>query len=213
MSGFNCYFLTCTHVSQEERKVVWYSHLFKNFPQLVVIHTVKGFTVVNEAEVDVFLELACFLCDWTGVDNLMSYFSAYSKSSLYIWKLLVHVLLKPHLKDFEHYLASMWNECNCVAVWAFFVLVLLWDWNENWHFPVVWSLLSFPQLLAYWVQHLLYKFNNYLCKIRHIRLGQVSPNLRWRSHKYNVEMGKVCGVLYNPLSYDLAVFEKFLRPC
>ena len=130
----NCCFLTCIQVSQEAGKVVWYFHLFKNFPQLVVIHTVKGFTVVNEAEVDVFLELACFLCDWTGVDNLMSYFSAFSKSSLYIWKLLVHVLLKPHLKDFEHYLASMWNECNCVAVWAFFVLVLLWDRNENWRF-------------------------------------------------------------------------------
>ena len=109
----------------------------------VVIHTVKGFTVVNEAEVDVFLELTCFLCDWTGVDNLMSYFSAYSKSSLYIWKLLVHVLLKPHLKDFEHYLASMWNECNCAVVWTFFGIVLLWDCNENWPFPVPWPLLVF----------------------------------------------------------------------
>ena len=158
MYGSNCCFLTCIQVSQEAGKVIWYSHLLKNFLQFVLIHTVKDFSIASEAEVDVFLELTCFLCDWTGVDNLMSYFSAYSKSSLYIWKLLVHVLLKPHLKDFEHYLASMWNECNCVAVWAFFVLVLLWDWNENWHFPVVWSLLSFPQLLAYWVQHLLYKF-------------------------------------------------------
>ena len=85
MSGFNCYFLTCTHVSQEERKVVWYSHLFKNFPQLVVIHTVKGFTVVNEAEVDVFLEFSCFFYDPMDVSNLISGSSAFSKSSLYIW--------------------------------------------------------------------------------------------------------------------------------
>ena len=75
--------------------MVWYSHLFKDFPQFVLIHTAKGFSVVNEAEVDVFLEFSCFFCDPAHVDNLISGSSAFSKSSLYIWKFSVHVLLKP----------------------------------------------------------------------------------------------------------------------
>ena len=87
--------------------MVWYSHLFQNFPQLIVIHTVKGFGIVNKAEVDVFLEFSCLLYDPTDVGNLTTGSCAFSKSSLYIWKFLVHVLLKPNLKDFEHYLASM----------------------------------------------------------------------------------------------------------
>ena len=96
MSGSNCCFLT-THIqaSQEAGKVVWYSQLFKNFPQFVVIHTVKGFSLVNEAEVDVFLESLCFLYDPMVVGNLISGSSAFSKPSLYIWKFLVHILLKP----------------------------------------------------------------------------------------------------------------------
>ena len=102
MSGSNCYFLTCTQTSQEAGKVVWYSYLFKNSPQFVMIHTVKGFSVVNEAEVDVFMEFPCFFYGPTDVGNLISGSSAFSKSSLYIWKFLVHVLLKPSLKDFEH---------------------------------------------------------------------------------------------------------------
>ena len=81
---------------------VWYSHLFKNVPQFVVIHTVKGFGIVNKAEVDVFLELSCFFDDPTDVGNLVSGFFAFSKTSLNIWKLLVHVLLKPGLENFEH---------------------------------------------------------------------------------------------------------------
>ena len=85
--------------------MVWYSHLFKNFPQFAVIHTVKGFSIVNE--VDVFLELSSFFYDSTDVGNLISTFSAFSKSSLHIWKFLVHVLLKPSLKDFEQYFALM----------------------------------------------------------------------------------------------------------
>ena len=85
--------------------MVWYSHLFKNFPQFVLIHTVKGFIVVNEA--DVFLDLSCFFYDPTYVGNLISGFFAFLKSSLYLWKISVHVLLKPNLKDFEHYPASM----------------------------------------------------------------------------------------------------------
>ena len=87
--------------------MVWYSHLFKNIAQFVVVHIAKSFIIVNEAEVDVFLEFSCFFYDPTDVGNLISSSSAFSKSSLYIWKFLVHVLLKPHLKDFEHYLASM----------------------------------------------------------------------------------------------------------
>ena len=87
--------------------MVWYSHLLKNFPQFVVIHSVKGFSIVNEAEVDIFLEFSCFFFDPTDVGNLIPGSSAFSKSSLYIWKFLVHVLLKPSLKDFEHCLASM----------------------------------------------------------------------------------------------------------
>ena len=85
--------------------MVWYSHLFKNFPVFFDPH--KGFSVVNEAEVDVSLEFPCFLYDPTNVGNLISGFSAFSKSSLYIWKFLIHILLKPGLKDFEHYLTSM----------------------------------------------------------------------------------------------------------
>ena len=87
--------------------MVWYSHLFKNFLQFVVILTVKGFAVVNKAEVDVFLELSCFLNDPTDVGNLISGSSAFSKSSLNIWKFMVHVLLKPGLENFGHYFVSM----------------------------------------------------------------------------------------------------------
>ena len=85
-----------------------------------------------------------------NVDNLISYSSGSLKPSLYIWKFLVKVLLKPSLKDFEHNLANMWNECNCTVVWTFFGIILLWDWKENWPFPVLWPLLSFPNLLTYW---------------------------------------------------------------
>ena len=87
--------------------MVWYSHLFKNFPQFIVIHTVQGFGIVNKAEVDVFLELSCFFSDPMDVGNLTSGFSAFSKSSLNIWKFTVHTLLKPGLQNFEHYFASM----------------------------------------------------------------------------------------------------------
>ena len=96
--------------------MIWYSHVFKNFPQFVVIHTVKGFSIVNEAEIDVFLELPCFLYDPTDAGNLISESSTFSKSSLYIWKFSVHILLKPGLKDFERYLTSMRNKCSCTVV-------------------------------------------------------------------------------------------------
>ena len=153
MSGYNCCLLTCIQASQEAGKMVWYSHILKNFPQFVVIHTVKGFHVVNKAERDSFLELLYFFYDPTDVGNLISGSSAFSKSSLNIWKFMVHVLLKPDLENFEHYFASMWDECNCAIVWTFFGIAFPWDWNENWPFPVQWPLLNFSNLLAYWVQH------------------------------------------------------------
>ena len=91
---------------QEASEVVWYSHLFQNFPQFIVIHTVKGFGIVSKAEIDVFLELS-FLDDPLDVGNLISGSSAFSKTSLNIWKFLVHVLLKPGLENFEHYFAGV----------------------------------------------------------------------------------------------------------
>ena len=87
--------------------MVWYSYLLKNFSEFVVIHTVKGFGIVNKAEIDVFLELSCFFDDPVNIGNLISGFSAFSKTRLNIWKLAVHVLLGPHLENFEHYFASM----------------------------------------------------------------------------------------------------------
>ena len=120
MSSSNCCFLTCIQISQEADQVVWYSHLFQNFPQFIVIHTVKGFGIVNKAEIDAFLELACFFEDPADVGNLISGSSAFSKTSLNIWKFMVHILLKPGLENFEHYFTSVWDECNCAVVWAFF---------------------------------------------------------------------------------------------
>ena len=87
--------------------MVWYSHHFKNFPQFVVIHTVKGFGIVNKAEIDVFLELSCFFDDPTDVSDLISSSSDFSKSSLNIWNFIVHILLKPNLENLEHYFANV----------------------------------------------------------------------------------------------------------
>ena len=105
-SSYNCCFLFCIQVSKEAVKVVWYSYFFKNIPQFVVIHTVKWFSIVNEAEVDVFLELPCCFNDPTDAGNLTSGSSAFSKFSLNIWKFSVNTLLKPSLKGFQHNLAS-----------------------------------------------------------------------------------------------------------
>ena len=101
MSGSNCCFVNCTQISQEAGKLVWYSHLFKNVPQFVLTHTVKGCGVVIKAEVDVFLEFSCFFYDPTDIGNLTSGSSAFSKSSLNIWKFSVHVLLKPGFENIE----------------------------------------------------------------------------------------------------------------
>ena len=153
MSNSNCCFLTYIQISQEAGQVVWYSHLLKNFPQFVVIHTVQGFGVVNKAKIDVFLEVSCFFDDPADIGNLISCSSAFSKSSLNIWKFTVHILLMSGLENFEHNSASVWDKCTCVVVWTFFGIAFLWVWNENWPFLVLWPLLSFPNLLAYWVQH------------------------------------------------------------
>ena len=100
MSSSNCCFLTCIQISQEADQVIWYSHLFQNFPQFIVIHTVKGFGIVNKAEVDVFSGTLLFR-DPSDVDNFISGSSSFSKSSLNIWKFMVHVLLKPGLENFD----------------------------------------------------------------------------------------------------------------
>ena len=116
MSSSNCCFLTCVQISQEADQMVWYFHVWKNFPQFIVIHTAKGFSIVNKAEIDVYLELSCFFDDPADVGNLISGSSAFSKTSWNIWKFTVHVVLKPGLENFEHYFASMLDECNCAVV-------------------------------------------------------------------------------------------------
>ena len=133
MSSSNCCFLTRIQISQKAGKVVWCSHLFKNFPQFVVIHTVKGFGIVNKAEVDVFLERSCFFNEPADVGNLILGSSAFSKSILNIWKFMVHILLKPSLENFENYFASMWDECNCAIVWAFFGIVHTGLFSGRWY--------------------------------------------------------------------------------
>ena len=107
MSSSNCCFLNCIKISQEANQVVWYSHLLQNFAQFVVIYTVKGFGIVNKAEVDVLLELSCLFDDPADIGNLISCSYAFSKTSLNIWKFMVHALLKPSLENFEHYFASV----------------------------------------------------------------------------------------------------------
>ena len=127
--------------------------LKKSFPQFVVIHTVKGFSLVSKTEVDVFLEFSCLLYDPANVGSLISGSCAFSKPSLNIWKFSVHIMLKPSLEDFEHNLISIGNKCNCPMVWTFFSTALLGNWDEDWPFSVMWPLLSFPNLPTYWVQH------------------------------------------------------------
>ena len=150
MSSSNCCFLICIQVSQEAGQVVWYSHL-SEFSTVYCDSHSHSFGIVNKAEIDVFLELFCIFDHPANVGNLISGSSVFSKTSLNIWKFTVHVLLKPGLENFEHYFTSVWDEWNCLVVWAFFGIAFLWDWNANWPFPVLWPLLSFPNLLAYWV--------------------------------------------------------------
>ena len=142
MSSSNCCFLTCIQISQEADQVVWYSHLLKNFPQFIVIHTVKGFGIVNKAEIDVFMEL-CFF-DPVDVDNLISGSYAFSKTSLNIRKFTVHVLLKPALENFESITLLACDECNCAVVWAFFGIGMKADLFQScghcWVFQICWHI-------------------------------------------------------------------------
>ena len=130
MFSSNCCFLTCIQVSQEAGQVVWYFHLFQNFPQFVVIHAVKGFRVVKGAEVDVFWNSLAFsmiqqmLAIWSLVPLPFLKPAQTSGSSRFI-------LLMPGLENFEYYFTSVWDECNCAVVWAFFGISFLRDWNEN----------------------------------------------------------------------------------
>ena len=144
MPSSNCCFLTCIQVSQEAGEVVWYSHLLQNFPQFVVIHTVKGFGIVNIAEIDVFLEFSYFFDNPVDVGNLISGSSAFSKTSLNIWKFMVHVLLKSDLENFEHYFTRVWDECNCAVVWAFFGIGMKTDLFQScghcWVFQICWHI-------------------------------------------------------------------------
>ena len=143
MSGSSYFILTWIQISQEAGKVLWWSHPLKNFPQFVVIHTVKGSGIVNKAEVDVFLVFSCFFYDPSDVGNLISGSSAFSKSNLNIWNFLVHLLLKPSLENFQHYFTNMWDECNCEVVWTFFGIAFLWhclslglEWKMTFSSPV-----------------------------------------------------------------------------
>ena len=106
------------------------------------------FPILNQPVVPCTILIPCFFYDPVDIGNLISGSSAFSKSSVYIWKFSVHIRLKLSLENFEYYLASMWNECSCAVVWIFFGIAFLWDWNENWPFSVLWPLLNFPNLLT-----------------------------------------------------------------
>ena len=149
ISSSNHCFFTCIQISQEAGQVVWHSHLFKNFPQFAVIHTVKGFCLFYKSEVDVFFWNFCFFNDLMDSGNLISGSSAFSKSSLNTGKFMVHVLLKPGLENFKHYFASVWDECNCVVVWTFFGIIFIWEWKKtdlfqfcghSWVFQIFWHI-------------------------------------------------------------------------
>ena len=111
--------------------MVWYSHLSKCFPHFVMIYAVKGYIVVDETEIDVFLKFSCFFYNPVNVGNLISSSSSFSKPSLDIWKFLVHIMLKPSMQDFKHDLTSMGDECNCLMVSTFFGTTLLGNWDED----------------------------------------------------------------------------------
>ena len=132
MSSSNCCFLTCIQISQEAGQVVWYSHLFQNFPQFIVIHTVKRFGIVNKAEMMfvwnslAFSMIQRMLAIWSliSLPFLKPAWTSGSSWFMYCWSL-------PGLENFKHHFTSVWDECNCAVVWAFFGIAFLWDWNEN----------------------------------------------------------------------------------
>ena len=150
LSSSNCCFLTCIQVSQ---KVRW-----SGIPiSLKILHSLSWSTQLKALAQSMkqmfFLKFPCFFLWYNRCWQLDLWSLCLFKIQVYIWKFLVHVLLKPGLKDFERYLASMWNVCCGAVVWTFFGIAVFWDWNENGHFLVLWPLLGFPNLLAYWGQH------------------------------------------------------------
>ena len=134
--------------------MVWYSHLFK-FPWFAMIHTFYCFGIIHETEVVAFLKFPCFHYDPADVGNLITGSSAFSNPSLNIWKFLACIMQKPSMQDFKHDLTSMGDELNCLMVTTFFSTTFPGNWDEGWPFPVLWPLLSLPDLLTYWVQHLI----------------------------------------------------------
>ena len=199
MSHSNCCFL----LSQEAGKVVWHSHLFKNFPQFAVIHAVKSFGIANKAELDIFLELSYFFQDSTDVGNLISGFSAFSKTSLNIWKFTVHIQLKPGLENFEHYFASVWDECRCVVVWAFFgiALSLGLKWKLTFSSPV--SLLSFPNLQCQRMFKLLHNFTH-LWGMKEEKVIE-----EWVTNQFNTEHPQsFCSFVFD-LLFSMAISMSF----
>ena len=131
IQGSNCYFLTLIQDSQETGKMVCYFHHLKTFPQFITIHTVKGFSVVNKTEIDVFLKFPFFLYNPVKVGNLISSSSLFSKPSLDIWIFLVHIMPKSSMQDFKHDLSSMGYECNCPMVITLFGTTLFGNWDED----------------------------------------------------------------------------------
>ena len=115
--------------------MVWYPHIFKSFPQFVMIHTVKDFSIVNVTEINVFLEFPCFLCDAANVGNLISGSSAFSKPSFDVWKFLVQVMLKPSMQDFNQDLPNVGGECSWPVVSTLCSAILLGNWDEDFPFP------------------------------------------------------------------------------
>ena len=152
MSSSNCCFLTCIQISQEAGQVVWYSHLFQNFPQFVVIHTVKGYGTVSKAEIDVFWNFLPF-------SMIQRMFAVWSLVSLPFLKPLEHLEIHGSCVV-EFWLRTFWALLYWHVRWvhlcgslSIICIAFLRDWNENWPFPILWPLLSFPNLLVYWVQH------------------------------------------------------------
>ena len=149
MTSSICCFLTCIQVSQEAGKAVWYSHLFQNFSQFVVIHTIKGFSIVSEAEVGGFLEFPCLLCDPTDVGSLISSHFSFTESSLYIWKFSVHYCWSLTWRILSYHVKWVQLCGSLNILWHCLSLGL--EWKPT--FWVLWLLPSFPHLLAYEVQH------------------------------------------------------------
>ena len=217
MSGSNHCFLTCIQVSQEAGKVVWYSCLWKNFPQCVVIHTVKGFSIVSEAEEDVFLEFPCFFGDPEDVGNLISGSSAFLKCSLSIWKLAAQVLLRPALKGSEHHFAGVWASIWKLAahalrsrlwrasIWKLVAPALFWA-SLCWHMGFLrgWAVENLPAMQEAWIQSLGWKDSLEKGMVTH------SSILAWRV-PWTEEPSRLQSMGLQRVEYDWATFTYTLN--